>query len=361
MNSIDRRKFVALVGSLTATNCISKNAYGRLVDSKPKDKIKVGQIGVGHAHASKLAQYRNLPDYDVVGVCESNEDLRRSSADKAPYRDLKWMTQEELLNIDGLQVVLVETEVKNSLAAAEKCIDAGMHIHLDKPAGESLSHFKRILDKAKAKNLMVQMGYMYRYNPAIVLLRDCLKKGWLGEVFELHTVMSKVINAKTRAELGEYPGGTMFELGCHIMDLTIGVLGKPQKVTSISRHSSPIKDKLVDNMLAILEYQSAIATVKTTAQEVDGFARRHFVVCGTEGTFHIQPLDNPKARVTFSKSRGKYKKGYQDIEFPKYRRYVDDAVDMAKILRGEKESDFSYEHDFVVQETLLKASNLKID
>ena len=67
----------------------------------------------------------------------------------------------------------------------------------------------------------------------------------------------------------------------------------------------------MDNMLAVFEYPNATATVKSSAVEVDGFARRHFVVCGTEGTFHIQPLDDPSARVALSATRGNYKKGYQ--------------------------------------------------
>ena len=44
----------------------------------------------------------------------------------------------------------------------------------------------------------MQMGYMYRYNPAVVLLREFLKSGWLGEVFEVHAVMSKVVEAAER-------------------------------------------------------------------------------------------------------------------------------------------------------------------
>ena len=119
-----------------------------------------------------------------------------------------------------------------------------------------------------------------------------------------------------------------------------------------------LDDTLVDNMLATLVYPRAIATVKSSAMEVDGFARRHFVVCGTEGTFHIQPLDNPGVRVALSTNRGKYSKGYQTIEFNGYRRYVGDAADLAKIVRGEKDADFNYEHDLTVQETLLKASGL---
>ena len=85
------------------------------------------------------------------------------------------------------------------------------------------------------------------------------------------------------------------------------------------------------------------------------------MVCGTEGTFHIQPLDNPSAQITLSKDRVSYKKGTQDVTFPKYVRYVDDAADMAKIIRGEKPSDFGVEHDLAVQECVLRASELKVD
>jgi len=173
--------------------------------------------------------------------------------------------------------------------------------------------------------------------------------------------MSKTVSPASRRALSEYPGGTMFELGCHIIDLTVGVLGRPDKVTAYTRHSSPQNDTLVDNMLAVLEYPRAIASVKSTVQEVSGFARRHFVVCGTEGTFHVQPLDSPSVRVAFSKERGPYAKGYQDVKISKYTRYIDDAADLAKIIRGEKATDFPPHHDDAVQETVLKASRLPLD
>jgi predicted dehydrogenase len=132
-------------------------------------------------------------------------------------------------------------------------------------------------------------------------------------------------------------------------------------VASFAQHVSSTPDTLLDNTLAVLTYPRALVTVKSSAVEVDGGKRRHFVICGTEGTFHIQPLDDPGARVTLSQSRGKYHQGEQDIRFPKYTRYIDDAADMAKILRGEKAADFSYEHDLTVQETVLRACDWKLD
>ena len=319
-----------------------------------KPRIKIGQIGVGHAHASKLSVYRDSPDYEVVGVVEPDDALQKRAAETAPYRGLKWLTRDQLLATPGWQAVLVETRVRDLLDNAEACVAAGMHVHIDKPAGESLPQLRRILDAAAKKKLLVQMGYMYRYNPGLVLLREFLRKGWLGEVFEVHAVMSKVVDPAERKRLAEFRGGILFELGCHVLDLVVGTLGKPADAVAFNRHSSPLGDTLLDNMLAVLSYPKATATVKSSAIEVDGGARRHLVVCGTEGTFHIQPLDNPAAKVTLSQVRGTYKKGTQDVTFPKYTRYVDDAADMARVIRGEKPSDFPPEHDLAVQETLLK-------
>ena len=80
----------------------------------------------------------------------------------------------------------------------------------------------------------------------------------------------------------------------------------------------------------------------------------------TGGTLQVQPLDNPSARLTFAEPHGEYRGPYQDVRLPKYPRYVGDAADMAKILRGEKASDFSYDHDLAVQETLLRACGMPL-
>jgi predicted dehydrogenase len=184
------------------------------------------------------------------------------------------------------------------------------------------------------------------------------KDGWLGDVFEIHTVMSKVVGAAERRQLAEFPGGIMFELGCHVIDSVIAILGQPDRIHAFPRHSATAEDGLADNMLAVFEYPRATATVKSAALEVDGGSRRHFVVCGSQGTFHIQPLDSPAVRLTLDRDRGAYKKGVQEIALPRFTRYVADAADMARVLRGEKESDFPYGHDLAVQESVLRASGL---
>jgi len=349
-----RRDFVRWLAALPLLRAAALPA----ADASSKTPIRIGQIGVGHAHASKLGVYRKSADYEVVGVVEPDASLRKRAEADPTYRDLPWMTQEQLLNTPGLQAVLIETRVKDSLTAAEAAVAAGKHIHLDKPAGADFAHFRRIVEAARAKNLLIQMGYMFRYNPGVRLLNEVRREGWLGELFEAHAVMSKVVGAGERKPLADFSGGILFELGCHVIDLVVGQLGKPEQVAAYAQHVSPLADGLVDNMLAVFTYPKALASVKSSAQEVGGFERRHLTVCGTEGTFHIQPLDNPSVRVTFARPHGDYKAAYQDIALPKYSRYIDDAADMARVIRGEKPTDFPYQHDLDVQETVLRASGM---
>ncbi|HEY2415125.1 MAG TPA: Gfo/Idh/MocA family oxidoreductase [Pirellulaceae bacterium] len=351
--SISRRQVLAASAAFGAA--VASRAEFATADER-KPRLKIGQIGVGHAHATKLSVYRESPDYEVVGIFEPDKELRERAKEQPAFRDVPFITEEQLLNTAGLSAVLVETHVRDLLSTAQRCVDAGKHIHLDKPAGNSLPMYRKLLDAAAKKNLLVQMGYMYRYSAAVVLLRQFLKDGWLGDVFEVHTVMSKVVGDAERKNLAQFPGGIMFELGCHVIDLVVGVVGKPDKVNAFPRHSGKQNDGLADNMLAALEYPKATATVKSSAEEVDGGSRRHFVVCGTSGTFHIQPLDNPGARVTLDRQRGEYKRGTHEVSFPKFTRYVGDAADMARIIRGEKETDFPYSHDLAVQQTVLLAS-----
>ncbi|MFM7520953.1 MAG: Gfo/Idh/MocA family protein [Planctomycetota bacterium] len=353
--ALPRRRFGALAAAAVAASPVAR---ATTTVARP---IRIGQIGVGHGHATKLAVYRASPDYDVVGICEPDEALRRGARERPPFAGLPWMTRDELLALPGLDAVLVETRVGDLLDQAEAAVAAGKHVHVDKPAGTSLGQLRRLLAAAEARGLLVQTGYMYRYNPAVLLLREFLRAGWLGEVFEIHAVMSKLVGDAERDDLVRQPGGTMFELGCHLVDLVVAILGAPQHVAAFPRHSGARDDGLLDNMLAVLEYPRATATIRTSVIEVDGWSRRQLTVCGTEGTLSIQPLDDPAVRLSLSRARGDHPAGTSTVTFPKFTRYVADAADMARIIRGEKRPDFDSAHDLAVQDAVFSASALPGD
>jgi predicted dehydrogenase len=149
----------------------------------------------------------------------------------------------------------------------------------------------------------------------------------------------------------------MFELGCHLIDALVTVLGKPDAVTSHGRRIRPELDNLLDSQLAVFDYPQATATIQACAVEVEGEKRRQFTVCGTEGTIDIRPLEPPKLLLALSKPKGTYRKGYQEVTLPAMPgRYDDHLIELARIVRGEKQSEYPPEHDLLVQELVLRAS-----
>jgi predicted dehydrogenase len=325
-------------------------------------KIRIGQIGTGHAHASgKMDSMRASEDYEVVGIVEPDPDRRAKAEKSRSYTGLTWMTEEQLLNAPGLQAVAVETLIRDLVPTGARCLAAGQHIHLDKPGGESLPAFRALLEDATRRRLTVQMGYVFRYNAAFVLLGQLLREGALGEVFSIDTAMSKLLGAAERRDLLAYPG-SMFELGGHIIDAVVTVLGRPDRVTPHRRSVSALADGWSDNDLAVLDYPRATVAVRSAMVEVEGGTRRQFVVCGTRGTFDIRPLEHPAARLALDAPHGTFKKGYQDVTFPRTPdRYAGDFIDLAQVIRGEKAFAFPPAHDLAVQETLLLASGQQLD
>ena len=318
-----------------------------LADSTAR-RLRIGQIGTEHAHAGgKMEAMRSLTDlWEVVGVTGPKG-----------YDGVKSMSVDELLAVPNLSAVAVETTIEASCAMARRCIDAGKHIHLDKPGALDHAEFKAMRLEAEKRTLTVQMGYMLRYNPAFELLFRAVNEGWLGQITEIDAAMGKLADPGTRGKIGALEGGGLFELGCHIIDATLTILGKPASVTPFSTPTS--NDGVKDNQMAVLSYPNATAIIRCNHADPFGGPRRRFNVTGTEGTMEILPLESGKVTLSLTKARGAYKKGTQtfQLEVPKGR-YDAEFVDLAKVVRREKKLAWDAAHDIAVHETVLRAAGI---
>ncbi len=328
-----------------------------------KTKIKIGQIGSGHAHASgKLAAIRKLSgDFELVGVAQPREAANSPIPGSGGYRGVRQMSEEELLATPGLQAVAVETEVPHLVAAAKRAVGAGLHIHHDKPGGTTLGDFSELLRLAKRKGVTVQMGYMLRYNPAFQFMYRAVREGWLGQIMEVDAMMGKMASGSLWRELGRYDGGGMFELACHLIDSVVHVMGKPTKVHAFTRRTQD--DGVADNQLAVLEYAKATATVRCNHRDSFGFPRRRFQIAGDRGVIEIRPMEpGSQLELSLAEARGGYKKGTQTVNLPGRRggRYDGEFADLARVIRGEAKLAWSYEHDLAVQETVLRAAGMPV-
>lgn len=323
-----------------------------------KKRLRVGQLGLGHNHGeAKMIAFRKFPElFDVVGYCEEDPVWLEQRGALPGYSGLPRMPEAELLA--RCDAILVETAVPHLTAAAQRCVDAGKHIHLDKPGSGALSEFGRMLQTAREKGLTVQMGYMYRYNPAVQKALAAVREGRLGEIYSVNAEMSTYHSPAYKKWASTFQGGMHYILGSHLVDLIVSILGEPQRIHSFMKHTLLDGVDLADNSLSVLEYEKALARVFVSSVEVNGWGRRQLMISGSKGTINIVPLENPVA-MTYS-DLSIAQSPYEDMKInvpltdvPKYNRYDEMARDFYACVTGEKQSPYSYQHDYTVQKVLL--------
>jgi predicted dehydrogenase len=348
---MNRRTFMGgAAGALVAARALAQGAA-------PVNPLPCGVLGLGHAHALDIVKVlRASPDFALAGICEPDEAVRSRYAQEEALQSLAWLTQGELLGDPAIQMVAVESNVTRLLSFGRAVVDAGKHLHMDKPAGTSLTEFRGLLDSAKRQALLVQMGYMFRYNPGFDFVRKMVAEGALGHVHSIHASMSTDLTRQKRDGINIHSGGIMLELGCHLFDMIVLLLGEPKSVAPFIRHDSDIDDTLADNTLAVLEYDRAMAVVECAAREPQAGGGRRFKVAGSEGSITLEPLEPASARLALRNAHGEYKAGVTDIEFPDLERHVLDMAELAASIRGERPFPYSYGHDYTVQRTVLKAA-----
>ena len=319
--------------------------------------IRIGQIGIGHNHgAAKMKAVRKFPElFQVIGYAEENERWVEKRGELDAYAGLPRLTVDEV--IAQSDAILIETDVWNLTEIAQKCIDAGKHIHMDKPASGTLAQYKHLLDTAEEKKLVVQLGYMYRYNPAVLKCLELIRTGELGEVLSINAEMSTDHPEHYRRWLQNFGGGIMYILGSHRIDLIVYILGKPEKVYAFLKHSQLDGIDFADNDLAVLEYEKALGRVFVSSVEVNGYGRRQLVVAGSKGTVNICPIEGPVTMTWSDKNIAD--KTYADRkvtvpvkDVPGDCRYDDMMQDFYAYIQGTRENPFTYAHEYAVQEVL---------
>jgi predicted dehydrogenase len=151
----------------------------------------------------------------------------------------------------------------------------------------------------------------------------------------------------------------MFELGCHLIDQVVSLLGPPAAVNGVSRRLGPPGDPFADNQLALLEYPRALVTIRCNHTDPLGNERRGFAVTGTRGTAELRPLEPPRLRLGLAQAQAGFQRGFQDVEMAPFPgRYDGEFLDLAAVIRGGPPLAWDAAHDLAVHAAVLRASGM---
>ena len=319
------------------------------------DRIRIGFIGLNHSHAEdKVKICRASPDWEFAGAWEPSEKVA------APYRQagVPFVDKAKLLSDPTIPVIAVESEVKPHAQYALEALAAGKRLHLEKPPSDNMADLRKILDLARRKNRLVQMGYMWRHHPGMNKVIEAAREGWLGDIYLVRGQMNTLITDR-RWEWALFHGGQMYEQGCHLIDPLVRMMGAPSKITPFLRHDGKYKDNLLDNTAAVFEYTGAMAVITASVLQPGATGHRMFEVQGANGVALLRPIEGPpRLEIQLVKPAGPYQAGKNVVELPPFQRYAGDFAELARCVRTNTPIAVTPDQDLAVHEALLRASDM---
>lgn len=335
------------------------------------DKLKVVQIGVCHDHGtSGFNSILSQPEvFEVLGFAVPEEEYANRNCLKiiSEYRDdrkIPMYAVEEALELPEVEAAIIECEdmylTKYAIMAAER----GLHVYMDKPGSPSMPDFEKLIYIVKEKNLIFNVGYMYRFNPKILEALEIIRNGEIGEVYCVEAHMDCEYGPEKRRWLGQFPGGMLYYLGCHLIDLVNLIQGEPEEIIPLSCATRLDGVDTKDYGMAVFKYKNGLSFVKTCSSEVGGYMRRQLVICGSKGTIELKPLetfekDAPRDWLYTQMRVTHANQGWQHYE-PKvrseyYNRFNDMLKSFADSAKGRIENPYSPDYELSTYKLLLRA------
>lgn len=194
---------------------------------------------------------------------------------------------DELLADDEIELIIVNTPNNTHYDFAVRSLHAGKHVLIEKPAAVTSAEAKALFTLGHQLNLKVMIYQNRRYNSDFLSVKNVIESGRLGKLIEIHFRIDRyrmAIGAKAFKESKEVPGnGLMYDLGSHLIDGVISLLGKPLSYTKTTAAHRP--DSEVDDYFHLhLRYPEQL-NVYLTSGLLIAEPEHGFVVHGTAGSY----------------------------------------------------------------------------
>jgi len=376
-----RREFIGTAAAFAATSgCMTQKEPEVVTKAEPVAKwqpfpgtkrVRVVQWGMCHEHAEgKFQSLKRLPDdFELVGIVDdrASKTLREARNFKC-YDAVPRLTPEQVWADKSIQCVFVEVSNDDLPDIAWECAKHGLAMHMDKPTGQSYPRYAALADYCRARGIPLQMGYMFRVNPAIRFATKAVREKWIGEINFIEADMNHSYgSAQYEPYIGSFSGGLLYNLGCHLVDFILPMMGDkaPLRAHPVQLTAPGSRPGVKTNGASILEWENGMALVRTCSKAPCG--SRRLRIDGTRGSIEVCPIERFDGKPTTLSLRLNqdvpgYKKGTHTVDCGVQKdRYADQLKELAEIVCGERPNPDYYQHDIEVSKTTLMACGMKLD
>jgi UDP-N-acetylglucosamine 3-dehydrogenase len=250
----------------------------------------LGRMGTYHLRVLNL-----LPRVEVAAVVDPAEDRRAEALRVYPgtpaFEDLA-------AALDQVEVdfACLAAPVDSLPALAGLALEAGIAVLVEKPMAPDEEAALEIVRAAESRNLLLSVGHVERFNPAVMLLKEKLDEGQAGEIFQIHARRLSPFPAR------ESMLGVSLDLATHDLDITRYLTGSEvtRVYAEVAQRAHAGAEDLICASLRMDNGETGLLEVNwMTPAKV-----RELTVTGERGMFVVNYLtqdlffyENPRATI----------------------------------------------------------------
>jgi len=239
--------------------------------------MRFALLGVGSIGKVRRDAILKTPGCSMTAVVDLNKDVAKETAGNDAH---VFDSLEEMLKADACDAVVISTPTNLHAEQAIACMESGKHVIVEKPMASNLEESKKMRDVAKQTGKVLSVGFNNRYYPAIKDIRNAINSGAIGKLsyikaFGGHTGLSE-FKAPWMYDKEIMGGGTMMDVGIHVLDLTQHLMGGVTSVTGMATNDIWKLGESEDNAFALLRgHDNVVATYHSSWSEWKGY---HFYI-----------------------------------------------------------------------------------
>ena len=220
------------------------------------DKLRVGIIGVGYfgTQHARILSYLEKVDFKGVADIDSNKSMVIGNRHSVPYYE----NFEDML--DEIDAGIVAAPTSEHFYIAEKLLKEGKSVLLEKPMTDTLEQAERLVALAKKNGLILQIGHLERFNPAVEAVKDIVKEPKFIEVQRLGSFSARSLDTNV-----------VLDLMIHDLDIILDLIN--DEVEVIRSSGIHVLSEKFDIANARLEFKSGCVANLTASRVHQGKVR----------------------------------------------------------------------------------------
>ncbi|MBB6669459.1 Gfo/Idh/MocA family protein [Cohnella nanjingensis] len=267
------------------------------------NQVRIGIIGAGRISHVMSAAHAQVPESKLQGVFDVARGASERLADKFGI-PLIFESYEEMLASDEIDAVLVCTPTFLHEQIVIDAANAGKHVFCQKPMALTVEQCERMNDAARRNGVILQVGFMIRFTPPFVEVKERLDSGEIGDII---AIRSAVFGWEPTGDWFYDPnrgGGLLIDTIIHTFDLfrwyagdaaTVYADGGAYVFEGARRHGTP------DNIMCALKFKNG-AMGSIYGSWSSGYGDKTLEIYGTKGSFFIDLMEAQGGRAFIKKS-----------------------------------------------------------